>query len=112
MQHDISTIKNFKIIDGAFSEKGFRLIAAFNVSVNGIYIIGCTLSERDDGTVRMAGPRGTTHVGHKIMTHFEDPDIDDSITDRAVAIYSGITGRSLTVVYRTRPGTGAGPELP
>lgn len=102
MKNEVSNIKNFKLVEGGCSEKGFRLLASFNVTANGIYIIGCTMSEGPDGLTKLAGPRGTTHKGHKVMAHFEDFDLSNAILDRAAAIYEGITGRRISVGYRVK----------
>lgn len=89
------TIAKMTIIDGAMNMQGNRLLAAFDMSMNGMRVRGCVLTEGSDSVVKAKGPIGKTHRGIDISVTFEDPAIARAVTRKAADAYGVLTGREV-----------------
>ena len=89
------TIKKMTVFDGQSNMQGNRLLAAFDLSLNGMKVRGCLLTEKADGVVKAKGPIGKTHRGVDISVTFGDPAIARAVTHKAAVAYCTLTGREV-----------------
>ncbi|WP_042246295.1 hypothetical protein [Paracoccus sp. PAMC 22219] len=90
------TISKMTVIDGAVNMQGNRLLAAFDLFMNGIRIVGCVLTEGPDSVVKAKGPSGKTHRSVDIRVTFEDPVMKRAITRKAAEAYAVLSGREVS----------------
>lgn len=90
------TITKMAVIDAAVNMQGNRLLAAFDMAMNGMKVRGCVLTEKLDGVVKAKGPIGKTHRGIDISVTFDDPAIARAVTSKAADAYCALTGREVT----------------
>ncbi|KIX18476.1 hypothetical protein [Paracoccus sp. 228] len=91
---DFSIIK-MVVIDAAVNMQGNRLLAAFDMAMNGMKVRGCVLTEKADGVVKAKGPIGKTHRGVDISVTFDDPAMARAVTRKAALAYCTLTGREV-----------------
>ena len=89
------TITKMTVINGAVNMQGNRLLAAFDMAMNGMKVRGCVLTEKADGVVKAKGPIGKTHRGIDISVTFDDPAIARAVTRKAAVAYCTLTGREV-----------------
>lgn len=89
------TIRALRVIDGPANQSGNRLLAAFDIEIAGLFIIGCALILGEDGLAVAKGPAGKAYKGPDISTRFVDPALAREITRRSSEIYQLFTGRKL-----------------
>ena len=91
------TITAMSIIDSEAGPSGYRVLASYDLTVNGIMMAGCVLVEGPDSLVSAKGVRGKTPKGDKISAQFTDPALQRAITQRTAETYTALTGRRVEV---------------
>ncbi|MCC5968386.1 MAG: hypothetical protein JJU15_00380 [Pararhodobacter sp.] len=89
------TIRTLSVINGQANAAGNRLLASFNMEIAGMFITGCVLILKADGTVSAAGPAGKSRNNVAINTRIADEVLARAVTERACRIYELFTGRDL-----------------
>ncbi|GGO55251.1 hypothetical protein SAMN05444398_103286 [Roseovarius pacificus] len=89
------TINSMHIIDAAPSLSGTRVLASYDLTIVGITMKGCIITESPDGIASARGLLGKTNKGDKISAQFTDPTLARAITRKAVEAYNALTGRDV-----------------
>lgn len=92
------TIRTLSVINGQANNAGNRLLASFNMEIAGLYLSGCVLILKADGTVTAAGPAGKSRNNVPINTRIADPELNREVTRRACEIYKLFTGQRAEAV--------------
>lgn len=88
------TISQMTVVDGKPSVTGIRLLAHFDLSIIGMQIKGCIMTQGPEGTAAVFGPSGKANYGGRpIAAKFGDPALTRAVMRRAATLYENFTGR-------------------
>lgn len=89
------SITRMGVINSEPNLSGTRVLASYDLTISGITLKGCIITESPDGIASAKGLLGKTNKGDKISAQFTDPALARAITRKAVEAYNALTGREV-----------------